>query len=165
MEEELPGGFLTLDANGKYPVCIGTFGEDYIKNDKECGVQVNADGTIVLGEYFGGFDGFFSTDPADGHENCFNTAVVDAFGLPKCETEEVEKTVWVRSTVDVDQHCEQHKRITVRCTLISSLNLRGTLCAWQPDRETTNREESGCRFHQWKDVVLISAVEAGPASI
>ena len=59
-------------------------------------MQVNADGTIVLGEYFGGFDGFFSTDPADGHENCFNTAVVDAFGLPKCETEEVQKTVWVR---------------------------------------------------------------------
>lgn len=34
---------------------------------------------VQIGEYFGGFDGYFSVDPADGHENCFNSAVSKMF--------------------------------------------------------------------------------------
>lgn len=66
----------------KWTVCIGSYGK--MSSDDACGVRVSRNGKVTVGEYFGGFDGFFSFNPADSHENCFNRAVVRAFGLNIC---------------------------------------------------------------------------------
>lgn len=107
-EAALTPGAIAQNANGKYPACIGTYGK--MKGFKPCGVQLMENGTIVLGEFFGGFDGYFSTDPADGHESCFNQAVAEVLGVPICETTPgTNKTVTVRTLLSKHNQKQSEK--------------------------------------------------------
>lgn len=47
------------------PLCVG---DVTVKTKADC-----------CAEYFGGFDGYWSVDPSDGHENCFNHAIAEMF--------------------------------------------------------------------------------------
>lgn len=74
---------LSRSSGGKYPVCIRgssqKFGHVDFENKtglrKPAGIQVYADGRCVISEYAGGFDGFWSVDAGDGHEDEFADAV------------------------------------------------------------------------------------------
>lgn len=73
--------------DGKWSVCYGNFGK--LTGTNACGVRVRVNGQVTIGEYFGGFDGYFSLDPSDAHENCFNRAVARMFEQQFCEYTEV----------------------------------------------------------------------------
>lgn len=63
--------------DGRFPVCIdgssGSFGlvvaKDVSGKRKPNGIKVFTNGTCEFSEYAGGFDGFWSADAGDGHEN------------------------------------------------------------------------------------------------
>lgn len=88
---ELPAGTfqdrIVPGPDGKYAVCINGDSDQWGKWDifRNCGIRVFANGDVELAEWFGGFDGYPAVDPADGHETCFNSAVGDMFGVPKCD--------------------------------------------------------------------------------
>jgi hypothetical protein len=62
---------------GKYTVCVSgkskSFGK--VTGRKPDGIIVHADGRCQLMEYAGGFDGYFSADAGDGHEDGLAQAV------------------------------------------------------------------------------------------
>ena len=101
---ETDAGGVPLDrsqpnAEGKYIVCQSSdtqrWGDDLPdrvlkRSGQPCQLNTRLDGTVALDEYFGGFDGFFSADPADGHEDCFNGAVAEMLGRELCEVEVVD---------------------------------------------------------------------------
>ena len=63
---------LPLKRKGKYVVCLkGTRQGFGVVSGvrKPDGITVHADGRCVFSEYAGGFDGFWSTDAGDGHED------------------------------------------------------------------------------------------------
>lgn len=78
---------ITPGADGKYHVCVNGASEQWGMWDvfRPCGIRVFADGAVELAEWFGGFDGYPAVDPADGHETCFNSAVVEMFRVPLCD--------------------------------------------------------------------------------
>jgi hypothetical protein len=78
-----PGTCTNKDA---WPVCVksGTKAFGKVSGKKPDGIIVSADGTCEVMEYAGGFDGFFSTDAGDGHENGFATAAMLMLGEKGC---------------------------------------------------------------------------------
>jgi hypothetical protein len=63
---------LPLKRNGKYVVCVSGASQGFGVVSgvrKPDGITVHADGRCVFSEYAGGFDGFWSTDAGDGHED------------------------------------------------------------------------------------------------
>ena len=63
---------LPLKRNGKYVVCVSGTSQGFGVASgvrKPDGITVHADGRCVFSEYAGGFDGFWSTDAGDGHED------------------------------------------------------------------------------------------------
>ena len=76
-----PLGARPMKVNGKWKICIkgnkehfGQTMEQRKHPRKAGGITVYADGRCVLDEYAGGFDGYWSTDVGDGHENDIGTA-------------------------------------------------------------------------------------------
>lgn len=104
-------------SDGKWRVCAGSF-DARDEWNRPCGFRVATNGKVTLGEYFGGFDGYFSFDPSDSHENCFNRAVVAMFGLKTCEYNVV--------TLDEDlEPMDGENDINIDCQVPAD----GTLCA------------------------------------
>ena len=63
---------LPSKVNGKYQVCVNGNRQGFGVVSgvrKPDGITVHADGRCVFSEYAGGFDGFWSTDAGDGHED------------------------------------------------------------------------------------------------
>lgn len=63
--------------SGEYVVCVssGTKSFGSVTGNKPDGIKVYANGDCEVMEYAGGFDGYFSTDAGDGHEDGFAQAV------------------------------------------------------------------------------------------
>eukprot|EP00892_Ulva_mutabilis_P005502 jgi/Ulvmu1/3323/UM155_0006.1 len=65
------------DQSDRYVVCVAgdssSFGQ--VGGRKPNGIRVSADGTCTLSEWAGGFDGYWSVDAGDGHEDGLALAV------------------------------------------------------------------------------------------
>ena len=79
---------LPLKRNGKYVVCVSGTSQGFGVVSgvrKPDGITVHADGRCVFSEYAGGFDGFWSTDAGDGHEDGLALAAKRVWPLPSAD--------------------------------------------------------------------------------
>lgn len=78
---------ITRGVDGKYAVCSGQWGE--MAGPAACGISVSNNGTVEVGEFFGGFNGYFSEEAGDGEdEGCFKQSIAEIFSQPLCKFEQ-----------------------------------------------------------------------------
>ena len=74
-----PPGPAAKTADGKYIVCVA--GEETVFGDSEAwrsaAITVKSDGTCTIGEWAGGFDGYWNVDAGTSHEKKFARSVKD----------------------------------------------------------------------------------------
>lgn len=82
------GGGRGKDGNGRYPVCVSGNSQSFgaTSGRKPDGIVVSASGKCTFMEWAGGFDGFWSIDAGDGHEDGLALAVkqVRLYGCRPC---------------------------------------------------------------------------------